>query len=109
MRLDNLASRDRKSALLKLHRQFAHPPRGKLEVLLTDAGVWQESFSEDNYSIYQNCLLCKQYASAIPKPAVGLPGAGKLNPFVSIRRNGTSNGSLLKSVIQLTGTSNVYF
>ena len=84
VKLDNLAGKDRKSALLKLHRQFAHPSRGKLEALLRDAGVWRDNFKDDIEDIYQKCFLCKQYASAIPRPVVGLPGASKFNEMVSM-------------------------
>ena len=42
--LGALGDAERVKALLKLHRQFAHPPTKKLASLLKDAGVWQDEF-----------------------------------------------------------------
>ena len=84
MRLDSLSGEKRRNALLKLHRQFAHPSRGKLEALLRNAGVWLGEFSEDLDVIYKECLLCKQYATTAPRPVVGMPVASLFNEVVSM-------------------------
>ena len=40
--LEILSKQDRIKTLLKLHRQFAHPPKNRLIALLKDADVWKE-------------------------------------------------------------------
>jgi hypothetical protein len=46
LKLDNLNPEKCKSTLLKLHRQFAHPPKKRIAALSKDAGVWKEWFEE---------------------------------------------------------------
>ena len=73
MKLHQLGKEDRHKALLKLHRQFAHPPQKKLIALIKDSGSWHEDFQTDMNEIYQNCELCKVYAKTPPRPVVSLP------------------------------------
>ena len=46
VRLQELKKQDRYKALLKLHRQFAHPPKKRLIAFLKDAVFWQEHYEE---------------------------------------------------------------
>ena len=84
VKLDQLSDSERLKTLLKLHRQFAHPRRGKLEALLRDAGVWQDKYSNDLEKIENNCVLCKQFTRTPPRPVVGLPMARKFNQVVAM-------------------------
>ena len=84
VKLDELSSADRLKVLLKLHRQFAHPTRGKLETLLRDAGVWREQCAQDLEKIENNCTLCKQYIRTPSRPVVGFPMAKRFNQVVAM-------------------------
>ena len=44
VKLGGMKSKERYDTLLKLHRQFAHPPLKKLKALIQDAGQWEENF-----------------------------------------------------------------
>ena len=50
-----------KEKLLKLHRQFAHPPKKRLIALLKDANAWKEEYLETLSELEQNCNICKLY------------------------------------------------
>lgn len=39
--LEQISSEERQKVILKLHRQFAHPPEKCLIALMNDAGVWK--------------------------------------------------------------------
>ena len=44
VKLDELDDKDRLKVLLKLHRQFTHPPEKKLIALLKDERVWYDDY-----------------------------------------------------------------
>ncbi|ESO92681.1 hypothetical protein LOTGIDRAFT_175676 [Lottia gigantea] len=79
IRIDESDYKSQKEALLKLHRQFAHPPTNKLVALLKDAGSWRHCFLDVLEVIYQECDLCKQYATTPPRPVVSMPMASRFN------------------------------
>lgn len=70
--------------LLKLHRQFAHPPKKRLVALLKDAGAWKDEFNDDLCEIEQKCELCKVYAKTPVRPVVALPMARNFNEKVAM-------------------------
>ena len=82
--LQELTRQERYKILLKLHRQFAHPPKKRLIALLKDAKVWQEQYEEDMVQIEEKCELCKIYAKTPSRPVVGLPMATKFNEKVAM-------------------------
>ena len=69
-------------ALLKLHRQFAHPSQGKLKLLLQDAKVWNHDVQEKVEKIYKRCEICKRHSRAPSRPVVALPMASRFNEKV---------------------------
>ena len=71
----SLNNQDRIKTLLKLHRQFAQPPKNRLIALLKDANVWKEEYEEIIEQITEKCELCKVYAKTPSRPVVGLPMA----------------------------------
>ena len=75
--LEILSKQDRVKTLLKLHRQFAHPPKNRLIALLKDADVWKEEYGEIIEQINEECELCKIYAKTPSRPVVGMPVASK--------------------------------
>ena len=77
--LDILSKQDKIKTLLKLHRQFAHPPKNRLIALLKDADVWKEEYEEIIEQINEKCEHCKIYAKTPSRPVVDLPMASKFN------------------------------
>ena len=75
---------EQKSALLKLHQQFAHPPKKRLVALLKDAGGWREEYDDHLLEIQSKCELCKVYAVTPPRPVVSMPMAKELNEKVAM-------------------------
>ncbi|CAC5372113.1 unnamed protein product [Mytilus coruscus] len=84
VRVDELSVEKRISALLKLYRQFAHPPKKRLVALLKDAGIWKEQYDEDLSEIQSNCELCKMYDVTPPRPVVSMPMAKQFNEKVTV-------------------------
>lgn len=70
--------------LLKLHRQFAHPPRMKLVSLLKDAQIWRSEYMDVLKMIEEKCELCKTHKKTPPRPAVCLPMAAEFNEKVAM-------------------------
>lgn len=84
VRIDEVDPKKRYSTLLKLHRQFAHPPKKRLVSLLKDAGAWHDSFEPDMEKIEQRCDLCKTYARTPSRPVVSFPMASQFNEKVAM-------------------------
>ena len=82
VKLDELDDKDRLKVLLKLHRQFTHPPEKKLIALLKDARVWHDDYRVQLSEIYDKCELCKVYKKTPSRPAVALPMATRFNQKV---------------------------
>ena len=82
--IGEMDSKDRYKTLLKLHRQFTHPPVAKLKALLQDAGQWKDEFQELLEDIGKACDLCKRYMKTPPRPAVALPMASRFNEKVAM-------------------------
>ena len=49
IKLSELSSEERGTAILTLHRQFAHPPMIRLKALVQDAGVWKDEYTKKNW------------------------------------------------------------
>ena len=84
VKLGEMKSQERYNTLLKLHRQFAHPPLKKLKALMQDAGQWEEDFQGMLEDIGKTCNLCKRYMKTPPRPAVSLPMASRFNEKVAM-------------------------
>ncbi len=82
--MHELDQKEKYRAVLKLHRQFAHPSAPKLKALLVDAGVWQGELQDVLDSVYDGCELCRVYKKTPPRPAVALPMARKFNEKVAM-------------------------
>jgi len=84
VKLDDMDAKKRYSTLLKLHRQFAHPPTNRLVALLKDANAWNNEFLPTLSDIRDKCDLCKMYAKTPAKPAVAFPMGQKFNEAVAM-------------------------
>ena len=84
VKLEEMDSKDRYKTLVKLQRQFAHPPLKKLKSLLQNAGLWRNEYVDLLEEINKSCDLCKRYAKTPPRPVVGLPMATHFNETVAM-------------------------
>lgn len=84
VRIHELDENSKFKTLVKLHRQFTHPPEEKLKSLLKDAGVWKEELQECLTKVYENCELCKMYKKTPPRPAVSKPMANRFNEKIAM-------------------------
>ena len=78
----NLSDRERHAIILKLHRQFAHPSKKRLQCLIRDAGKREPNYQEAPDIIYDNCEICKKYRVTPARPVVALPVASCFNEKV---------------------------
>ena len=79
-----MESAEKYKTMLKLHRQFAHPPLKKLKSLLEDAGRWNDDCQDILEDIGKKCNLCKMYMKTPPRPIVGLPMASRFNEKIAM-------------------------
>lgn len=84
VKLEELSEAERIKTLLKLHRQFAHPPEKRLVILMKDAGIWREEYRQDLQDIVKNCDICKMYSTTPPRPIVAMPMATRFNQKVAM-------------------------
>lgn len=83
-RIQEMDDVERKAALVKLHRQFAHPSQTRLKALLEDAGACNDVVLQDLEGIYSSCETCKLYAKTPARPVVSLPMATRFNEMVAM-------------------------
>jgi transposase InsO family protein len=82
--LHKLDEKSRYATLVKLHRQFGHPAQDKFVILLKDAGVWNNQYSEAIMKIYSSCTLCPVFARNPARPVVSMPLAREFNEVVAV-------------------------
>lgn len=82
--LSKLSQNSLKKALLKLHRQFAHPSTERLKLLIKDCGSWQDSMGDVLNQIQTECDICKLYAKTPARPSVAAPMAYDFNEKVAL-------------------------
>ena len=84
VKLEGMETKDRHKTLLKLHRQFAHPPVKKLKSLLQAANLWKDEYKDLLEDIDSKCDLCKRYSKTPPRPVVSMPMATSFNETVAM-------------------------
>ena len=102
IKLSELPSEERGKAILKLHRQFAHPPMIRLKALMQDAGVWKDEYQEEMDSINNTCQTCKLYAKPPAKPVVSMPLASNFNKKVAMDLKSWKGKYILHLIDMLT-------
>ena len=76
-----------KDIAIKLHRQFAHPSKGRLIDLINKAGDhWSQNSEliQEVNDISDNCDICKKYKKTPARPVVGLPMASSFLETVAL-------------------------
>lgn len=81
---ENMATKEKKTVLLKLHKQFGHASVDRLQKLLSCSGNTDDESITILKEIVKNCEICIRYSRAKPKPAVGLPMASTYNETVAM-------------------------
>ena len=75
---------DIKKKVLKLHKQFAHPPASKLSELVRNAGTGDPNVHKLIDEVSENCEICHRFKRRPPRPAVGFPLASQFNETVAL-------------------------
>ena len=75
---------ENKKKVLKLHRQFAHPPANRLKKLLMDSGVKNKPILNIIEEVTNACDTCQKLHKAPNRPAVGFPLASEFNETVAL-------------------------
>ena len=88
LQLGAMDKKELKSIILKLHRQFAHPPKECLTALLKDAKVWRAEHDEILSDVTAKCQLCQRYAKAPKRPAVSSERIYKSGDLFLYKREG---------------------
>ena len=81
---EGMEREERHKILIKLQRQFAHPPVKKFRSLQQDANLWKDDYTDLLEDIDRKCDLCKRYSKTPPIPVVGMPMATKFNENVAM-------------------------
>ena len=67
---EHKSRKEKHDAMLKLHRQFSHPPTKR--ITLKDANVKDPETYDILHDVSNSCYVCQQYKTASPRPVVGL-------------------------------------
>ena len=82
--LNDLEPSNRKKAITKLHRKFAHPSLPRFRALMKDADIWKNEFQTVLDEIYNSCTTCKIWSKTPPRPVVSMPMASRFNEKVAM-------------------------
>lgn len=81
---ENITTKEKKTVLLKLHKQFGHASVDRLQKLLSCSGNSDDESITILKNITKNCETCIRYSKPKHKPAVGLPMASTYNETVAV-------------------------
>ena len=77
-----MTAQEKEKAVIKIHKQFAHPTKDRLKTLLSDAGVYDEQCDAILDWLSKNCETCLKFRKTPARPVVGLPLATEFNGVV---------------------------
>lgn len=83
---------EQKRMVLKLHKQFCHPPVRRMKKFLNDAGIADNVVLDLVDVVTKDCSTCKKLGKAPSKPAVGFPLAHIFNEVVAMDLKVYSSG-----------------
>merc|ERR1712202_122056 len=81
---DDLDTKDKERAAVKLHKQFCHASGKRLKELLLNAKVKDKEILKMVEQVSSNCDICKRYKKEPPKPIVTMPLAKVFNENVAM-------------------------
>lgn len=105
----NVDPDDLKKKVLKLHKQFAHPPPGKLVNLIRNAGTDAPNIENIINEVSSNCEVCKKHQRRPSRPAVGFPCATRFNQTVALDLKFVGSRIMLHMIDHLTRYSSACF
>ena len=94
---DNDTEQNKK--IIKLHRQFAHPPAHRLKSLLSNSGVQHKELFKLVDNISEACETCQKLQPCPNRPVVGFPLASMFNETVALDLKVFKNGIYLLHMI----------
>ncbi|XP_057309261.1 uncharacterized protein LOC130647426 [Hydractinia symbiolongicarpus] len=94
--------------IVKLHKQFSHPPPERLNKLLRDAGVEDKKLHTLIDHISQKCETCFKYKKLSPRPMVGLRMSNDFNDFVAMDLKEWTDGNTKTCFLHLIDTFTKY-
>ena len=89
---------EKKSALIKLHKQFGHRPKEAFAELLKNANTWSSDMSKILDNIIENCTGCIMRRRNPDRPAVAMQMANDFNEKVAIDLKHWKGGYILYCV-----------
>ena len=75
---------EKKTTLVKLHRQFGHPREEVLISLLKNAKCDSKEARSIIDDIYRKCNTCKKFSPTPPKPVVSLPVSSEFTEVLTM-------------------------
>ena len=82
--LEEMDTKDKETAVKKLHRQFGHASEQKLGDLLKKANVQDKEIYDVLTKVTNDCELCAKFKKTPSRPAVSLPLASDFNELISV-------------------------
>ena len=77
-------TKDKETAVKKLHRQFGHASEQKIGDLLKKANVEDKETYDVLAKVTNDCELCAKFKKTPSRPAVSLPLASDFNELISV-------------------------
>lgn len=99
---------ERLKDIVKLHKQFSHPPPERLKKLLRDAGVEDKKLHTLIDHISQKCETCFKYKKLSPRPVVGLRMSNDFNDYVAMDLKEWTDGNTKTWFLHLIDTFTKY-
>ena len=78
----NCSALEKEKRIVKLHKQFAHPPAHRLKALLKEAGLYDNDCGNLLDKLSMNCDTCLRFKKTPSRPVVALPVATEFNEVV---------------------------
>ena len=75
---------EKRKMCVKLHRQFSHPSKEKMNGLVNSAGIEDLEFLKVLEETADKCEICIKYKRSPPKPVVGFALATRFNEALSM-------------------------
>ena len=81
---EHKSRKEKHDAMIKLHRQFSHPPTKRMITFLKDANVKDPETYDILNDVSNSCDVCQQYKRAPPRQVAGLSLAHVFNETVAM-------------------------
>ena len=80
----DLSALEKKSQIIKVHKQFGHASIDNLKKLIKNAGLLDKELCNIINDVVESCDTCIRFKKAPPRPIVGLSKASDFNDTVSV-------------------------